>query len=129
MEQHVKELSPTDAGVIEESCNAARFFTRYEMPIEKPMELMGLFGMLKMIKMMRMMRAMRKYGKVSTKDYASRFSDPFLPEVFPFILDDMPGFPLMGPLTTLAGSGGHNAGWLLTGHWNSPGPMSTATSI
>lgn len=60
LEQHMKELSPADARVIEELCNAARLFTRYEMPIDKPMELMGPLDMLKMLKMMPMMRALRK---------------------------------------------------------------------
>ena len=41
LEQHMKELSPADAGVIEEFCNAARLFTRGEMPMDKPTELMG----------------------------------------------------------------------------------------
>jgi len=115
LEQHMKELSPADAGVIEELCNAARLYTRYEMPVEKPMELMGLLDMLKMLKMMRMIRTMRKYGKVSTQEYASRFSDPFLREVLPFILDDMTGFTMTGVLNCLANLHRHNAGWPMGG--------------
>ena len=111
LEQHMKELSPADAGVIEEFCNAVRLFTRHEMPIEKPIELMGLLDMLKILKMIRMMRAMRKYGKISIQDYALRFSDPFLREAFPLILEDLPDFPMSGVLMTLADLHRQNAGW------------------
>ena len=37
LERHMKELSPADAGIVEELCNTARLFSRSEMPIEKPM--------------------------------------------------------------------------------------------
>ncbi len=72
--------------------------------------LAGLFDMLKMLKMMRMMRTMRKYSKVSTQEYASRFNDSFLREVFPFLLDDMPGFPMMAVLNALAALDRHKRG-------------------
>jgi len=115
LEQHMKELSPADAGAIEELCNAARLFTRSEMAADKPRELMGLLDMLKMLKMLPMMRAVRKYGKISMQDYASRFSDPFLHEAFPLILEDLPDFPMMAVLTTLADLHRHNAGWPIGG--------------
>ncbi len=35
LEQHMVELSPADAGVIKEFCNAARLFTRFETPVQK----------------------------------------------------------------------------------------------
>lgn len=111
LEQHMKELSPADADVIEEFCNAARLFTRGEMPMGKPMELMGPLDMLKVVKVMPMMRALRKYGKVSIQDYALRFSDPFLREAFPLILEDLPNFPMSSVLVTLADLHRHNAGW------------------
>jgi phytoene dehydrogenase-like protein len=115
LEQHMVELSPADAGVIKEFCNAARLLARFEMPMEKPMELMGPLDRLKTLKIMPMIRAMRKYGKISTQEYASRFSDPFLREVFPFVLDDLPGFPMMAPLGALAELHKHNAGWPIGG--------------
>jgi len=96
LERHMLELSPADAGVIEELCSAARLLTRFEPPVEKPAELMGPLDLLKMLKMMPMIRAMNKYNKISTQEYASRFSDPFLREVFPFVLDYQPGFTMFG---------------------------------
>ncbi|MFC1718575.1 phytoene desaturase family protein [Candidatus Poribacteria bacterium] len=115
LEQHMKQLSPADAGVIEELCSAARLVTRSEMPVDKPRELMGPLDMLRMLKMMPMMRAMRKYGKISIQDYASRFSDPFLRQVFPLIIDDLPDFPMTAPLFALAELHRHNAGWPIGG--------------
>ena len=91
LEQHMKELSPADAGVIEEFCNAARLIANYDLPMEKPRELMRLPDMFKMLKMMPFMRAMSKYGKISIQDYATRFSDPFLRKAFPLVLEDLPG--------------------------------------
>ena len=115
LEQHMKELSPADAGVIKELCNAARVLTRGEMPMEKPMEQRGLFDMLKMLKMIRRVLTSGKYIKISTQEYASRFSDPFLREVFPFFLDDLAGFSMMGVLSALAELHKHNAGWPIGG--------------
>jgi phytoene dehydrogenase-like protein len=115
LEQHMVELSPVDAGVIKEFCNAARLLTRFEMPVEKPTELMGPLDMLKMLKMMPLIRAMGKYNKISTQKYASRFSDPFLREVFPFVLDELPGFAVMGVQSCLAGLHMRNAGWPIGG--------------
>jgi len=112
-EQHMKELSPVDAGVIEEFCNAARLFTRYgldELMPEKPVELIGLLDLLKMIKVMPMMRVMRKYNKISIQDYALRFSDPFLREAFPLIFGDMPDFPMSVLLLTMVDLHNRNAG-------------------
>ena len=110
LEQHMKELSPADVGAIEELCNGARLFTHYELPIEKPMELMGLLDKLKMLTKMRMIRAMSKYGEISVQDYARRFSDPFLREAFPRIFEDIPGFPMSIVFMQLADLHNHNRG-------------------
>jgi phytoene dehydrogenase-like protein len=115
LEQHMKELSPADAGIIEELCNTARLLLRFEMPMEKPMELMGPLDLLKLLKDMPAMRVMRKYGKVSLQDYASRFNDPFLREVFPLILDDLPDFPIAYAILNLAIRHKKNNGWPIGG--------------
>jgi phytoene dehydrogenase-like protein len=115
LEQHMKELSPADASVIEEFCNTARLFARSEMPAEKPMELMGPFDMLKMLKILPTMRAMRKYGKVSMHEYATRFNDPFLREVFPLIMEDVPDLPMSIVMMSLAELHKRNSGWPIGG--------------
>jgi len=115
LEQHMKELSPADAGIIEELCNTARLLLRFEMPIEKPMELMGPLDMLKLLKDMPAMLAVRKYGKVSMQDYATRFKDPFLRKVFPLIIEDLPDFPMAFVLVNLAYLHQKNNGWPIGG--------------
>jgi len=95
LEQHMKTLSPADAGVIRELCDGARRMLRFEMPMaKKPMEMMGPLDVLKLLKDIPAMRAVGRYSKVSMQDYATRFKDPFLREVFPFIIEDIPGMPM-----------------------------------
>jgi len=53
---------------------------------------------------------MIKYAKVSIQDYARRFSDPFLREAFPRILEDFDGFSMFSLLLTLAAFHNRNAG-------------------
>jgi phytoene dehydrogenase-like protein len=110
LEQHMKELAPADAEAIEELCKAARVLTRHEMPMDKPRELMGPADMFKALKAMAALRTMRKYGKVSVQEYASRFSDQFLREVFPLILDDMPGMPMVATIMAMSAWHERNGG-------------------
>jgi phytoene dehydrogenase-like protein len=115
LEQHMLELSPADAAVIVELCNAARVLTRGELPLEKPLEWMGLSDVLKMLKTMRRTLTTGKYSKISTQEYASRFSDPFLREVFPLFLDDPHGFPVVVSMNALAAFHKSNGGWPIGG--------------
>jgi phytoene dehydrogenase-like protein len=115
LEQHMLELSPADAGVIVELCSAARVLTRGDLPLEKPLEWMGLSDVLKMLKTIRRTLTTGKYAKISTQEYASRFSGPFLREVFPLFLDDPPGFPMMASLNALAAFHNRNGGWPIGG--------------
>ncbi|MCP4540297.1 MAG: NAD(P)/FAD-dependent oxidoreductase [Chloroflexi bacterium] len=115
LEQHMKELSPADAAVIEELCNAARLLVHFEIPIEKPTELMGPLDVLKLLKDVPALRAISKYGKVSMQDYAARFKDPFLREVFPLIIENIPDMPMMAVLMTLAYLHQKNNGWPIGG--------------
>jgi phytoene dehydrogenase-like protein len=115
LEGHMLELFPADADPIVELCDAARLFARFEMPMEKPPELMGPLDLLKMLKDMPALLAMRKYNKISVQEYASRFSDPFLREVFPLVVGDQPGFPMMLFLNCLVSLHKRNAGWPIGG--------------
>jgi phytoene dehydrogenase-like protein len=115
LEQHMVELSPADAAIIKELCNTARLLSRFELPMDKPMEMMGLLDMLKLLKDIPAMRAMVKYANVSMQDYATRFNDPFLREVFPLIIEDIPDMPMAGVLMTLAYLNNKNNGWPMGG--------------
>lgn len=115
LENHLKELSSSDAGVIKEMCNIARLFSRYEMPADKAPELMGLLDMIKMIKFLPMFRAMGKYGKISVQDYAKRFKDPFLRENIPNMMLDIPDLPMSFFLMTFGYLNNRNNGYPIGG--------------
>ena len=115
LEQHIKELSPTDADVIKEFTDAVRFFSRSEMPLGKPRELYGpLDGVKMMFRMRRFMKPFMKWKKTSVHEFASRFSDPFLREVFPLIID-INDFPMVALLFTLAVMHKRDAGYPIGG--------------
>jgi phytoene dehydrogenase-like protein len=116
LEQHMKELSPQDAGLIKELCNGVRLFTRFDLPIDKPRELYGLLDGLKMaFKMLPFMKAFGKYGKTSIQDFCGGFSDPFLREAFPLsLLFDQP-YPVFVLLMILALMHNRNAGYPIGG--------------
>jgi DNA-binding CsgD family transcriptional regulator len=115
LEQHMKDLSPADAELIKELCRTARLFLRFEIPVDKPMEWMGLLDMLKLLKNMPATWAVGKYGGVSMQDYATRFKDPFLREVFPLMVEDLPGMPMANVLVMLASLHNKNNGWPIGG--------------
>jgi phytoene dehydrogenase-like protein len=114
LEEHMKELSPADAGTINELINDARRLLNFKVP-EKPMEMMGPLDMLKLFTNISAMRVMTKYGKLTTQDYAARFNDPFLRDVFPYILDGVSDMPMTYVLFLLANSHIKNNGWPIGG--------------
>ncbi len=115
LEQHMKELAPEDKDIIEEFINAALICTRLDMPIEKAPELYSpIDGLKMMFTMFPYLRLMRKWGKISLTDFAQRFKNPFLREVFPLV-QDVPDFPIIGLLTTLAFLHNKAAGYPLGG--------------
>jgi phytoene dehydrogenase-like protein len=115
LEQHMKELAPADAGVIEEFADAVRLFTRFDMPVDKPRELYGPLDGLKLgVKMLPFLGAWRKYGKTSIQDFAACFSDPFLRQAFATVFD-LPDFPVMAILMTLAWMHKRDAGYPIGG--------------
>ncbi|MFC2121338.1 phytoene desaturase family protein [Bacteroidota bacterium] len=110
LEQHLKELSPADADVIEEFCSAVRLLGQHELPIKRPRELMGLFDLLKMANMRQWVQTVQKYGKISIQAFSSRFKDPFLRKAFPLTFEDMPNFSVLAVMVTLADLHKKNAG-------------------
>lgn len=115
LEQHMKELAPADKKVIEEFIQGIRACTRFDMPMEKAPELYGPIDGLKLLfKMFPFMRVMRKWKRISIQDFAKRFSDPFLREAFRLSFD-LPDFPMMGMLMTLAWMHNKAAGYPVGG--------------
>jgi len=115
LEQHMKELAPADKEVIEEFIEGIRACTRFDLPIEKAPELYGPIDGLKLLfQMFPFLRVMRKWKRIPIHDFAKRFSDPFLREAFPLPFD-LPDFPMMGMLVTLAWMHKKSAGYPIGG--------------
>jgi phytoene dehydrogenase-like protein len=113
LEEHMKELAPADAQATDAFCNAVRRFTRAS-------EAMGigasglLDGIRTGLKILPHLGALRKYSNISVQEYAARFSDPFLREAFASTFD-LPDFPMLGMLMTLAWMHSQDAGYPIGG--------------
>ena len=104
LEEHMLTLSPADARLIEAYARAARLFTHIDLlalPVLKPREMLNLLPFA---------GTLIRWGRITMRDFATRFSDPFLRQVFPLI-HGCPALPMAGHLANLAGWHSHNAGW------------------
>jgi len=115
LERHMKELAPQDSHVIEELTGAARACARFDLPVDKAPELYGtIHGISFLIRMFPFLRLLSKWKKITLREYAGRFSDPFLREALP-LLGDMPGFPTAILIMILAWTHRKSAGYPLGG--------------
>jgi phytoene dehydrogenase-like protein len=115
LEQHMKELAPGDSEVIEEFTGAIRTISRVDLPLVKPREILSPLEGLKMLpRMLPLFRPLMKWRKTSLESYAERFKDPLLHEVFTTIFD-LPDFPLLGLLFTMAWLNNKDAGYPVGG--------------
>ncbi len=96
LEKHMLEIAPEDRKVIHEMCNAVRAFTKWNPGIEG-----GLSDTMKsIIPMASVMPSLIKWGKLSMKDFGSRFKNNFLKETFATLW--FPDISMVGILVTLA---------------------------
>jgi len=109
LETHMKALSPADAKVIEELTNAARHFTGLEL-FSLPIAGIGEF-----IRALTFAPALMKWARISLRDYAARFNDPFLQKAFPTVLYDFEGVPMLFLLNFLAWMHKRDLGWPVGG--------------
>jgi phytoene dehydrogenase-like protein len=115
LERHLKELAPADAAAIDELTGAIRTLSRADMAPGKPRELSNPLDGLKMLpKMLPVLKPMIKWRKTSLKAFAKRFTDPLLHEAFTSIFD-LPDFPLLGFLFTMAWLNNRDAGYPIGG--------------
>lgn len=81
LEEHMKDLAPEDKKIIEDFIRGIRIFTKYQLPIEKAQELFTPLDKVRlMLTHLPLIRAMRKWKKVSIKEFAGYFQNPFLRE-------------------------------------------------
>jgi phytoene dehydrogenase-like protein len=79
LERHMKELSPADAAPIGEFCGYARRFAHFNLPVEKPVELMGfLEGLRMMLGFLPFIKLFGELGSLTLESFAARFQDPLL---------------------------------------------------
>ena len=89
LEKHLKELSPADGETIELFCRLIRKFSKFNPPMDKAYELFRFPDIVKMIfKMRPFMKTFSLCSKTTMEEFAGRFKDPLLREVFPLILVD-----------------------------------------
>ncbi|NMC60861.1 MAG: NAD(P)/FAD-dependent oxidoreductase [Candidatus Methanofastidiosa archaeon] len=102
LEAHMKEISPADSATIELLCRMIRRFTKFPMPIEKSYELYNFLDIARLIiKMIPFYRDMHFCNQITIGEFAQRFKDPFLREVFPLLLWEKDQ-PLLNLVVTLA---------------------------
>jgi phytoene desaturase len=116
LEKHMKELAPADVKVIEEFCGAIRAFTRFpDAPSDAARSLTDqLKGFASFIAMLPALGLFNKYKNLTIKDFADRFSDPFLRQALVDVFG-YPGFAFLGLPMTLAWMHNHNAGYPIGG--------------
>jgi phytoene dehydrogenase-like protein len=102
LEAHMKEMFPDDTKSIKLLCRLIRKLTALRMPYQKAYELYNIFDIIGlMVKMIPFYRAFNFCNKTTMEEYASRFKDPFLHEVFQTLLGEK-DYTLMGLVITLA---------------------------
>jgi phytoene dehydrogenase-like protein len=102
LEAHMKELSPQDSETIKLFCNLIRHFTKFKMPLNKAFELYNVFDIARMIlKMIPFSKDYNFCNNITMEEFAERFKDPLLREVFPKLLV-VKSLPLSSIVITLA---------------------------
>lgn len=82
LKAHWVELSPQDEGTIREFCRDIEKLHSFEFPVGKPMDMMNPVEKIKqMLSMKDAGMIMQKYGKISCKELAKKFSHPALREM------------------------------------------------
>jgi len=105
LQQQMKELSPADEKLIDEFISAVRKFSGYDLFAA----MSGGIGTK--LKMLPLMGALMKYSKITLKDYAEQFTDPFLRKAFATIQYDIPEVPTVITLIFLATLNQGDGGW------------------
>jgi phytoene dehydrogenase-like protein len=102
LEEHLRNIAPEDNKVIDDLINGLYSALRFPTLVEKAPEVFNIIDTGKMFfKMAPHIGFLRKWGAISIQDFAKRFKNPFLREVFPLFFD-LPDFPMLAVLMTFA---------------------------
>lgn len=111
---HLLELSPQDSPLIDQMLASARRLSTLEVPIDPP-QLMGLRGGFEaLLNILPLLGDFWRYRRLSLREFAQRFHDPFLREAFSGLFD-LPDFPLVAFLMTLGWMHRRTAGYPIGG--------------
>jgi phytoene dehydrogenase-like protein len=114
LEQHMREIAPEDAGVIDEFITAVRRCTRMEPPLEKAPEVSTLFDLLKLVvTKFPLLRMLGKWNRISLREFGARFRNPLVRKAFSQLF--LPDFPMSFMLMALALMHKRAAGYPLGG--------------
>jgi phytoene dehydrogenase-like protein len=109
LEKHMKNLSPADEKLIVDFTQAIRKFRGKDV-------FGAMFGGAgAKLKMLPLMRSLMKYSRITLKDYAQKFSDPFLRKAFSTIQYDIEEVPVIVPIIFLSMLSVGDAGWPIGG--------------
>lgn len=101
LERQMIALSPDDEALIREFTGAIRRFTKVKIPL-KPQALMGpIDGIKAFMGMRHAIRDFKRFGGMSIQEYTNQLHDSFLRAAM-LKLFDMPDFPIMAIIATLA---------------------------
>jgi phytoene dehydrogenase-like protein len=114
LEQHMKEIAPEDARVVDEFIKNIRRCTHFQPPVEKAPELFGFFDAFRLFfTQFSLLCMLWKWNRVSLARYGERFKNPLLRAAFPQMFT--PEFPLSFILMTFAWLHNKAAGYPLGG--------------
>lgn len=105
--EHLKELAPADEAEIDRLISGARFFAKFDM--------MGLAlarTSARLRGFWRILPLALRYGSTTLRDYALRFSNPFLRTAFPRLIYDWPDQSVIMLLYFLGRMSVGDLGWV-----------------
>jgi phytoene dehydrogenase-like protein len=113
LEQHMKELAPEDAALIEEFTGAIRRFADFSLPIDKNPELFSALDYLKFAKVASMMRSFSKWSKMTISEMAQQFKNPSMRYFWQQIWE--PNMTMFNMLMALGGGHSKSSGYPIGG--------------
>lgn len=116
LENHMKELAPEDSDFIHDFVKGLRKLIGFNMPIDKAPELTTIFDKVKMVfRILPYLGVMSKWGKMTVHQFAERFRNPFMREVFLALVGDIKEYPILALMMPLSWLNQKTAGYPLGG--------------
>ncbi|MCW3996043.1 MAG: NAD(P)/FAD-dependent oxidoreductase [Candidatus Bathyarchaeota archaeon] len=109
LKRHMEELAPNDRKLIDEFAQAVSQFSGYDLFAA----LSGGFGAK--LKMLPLMGSLMKYSKLTIKEFAEQFTDPFMRKAFSTIQYDLADVPVLIPIIFLSTLNRGDGGWPIGG--------------